>query len=145
MKFSAYIMLMFCIGLVLYLFGFRGAGLMGTGALTEGQPLTMSSIIQDAISSIFSPNGSGLLMLVTSLVAGIITSMLAGFSAMYIVPFAMLIFALNYFVLPTSFMFNPTCLGVCATLIPDVIKIPLFIFLNVLMVLAILDFARGGA
>lgn len=142
MRFSAYIVFMTCITIVLYLMGFRGMGL--TDAL--GQPLTVDNIIPNLVSNFFSNIGGGIVQLVASLIGGTIIAALSGFSAIYIVPLAMIMFALNYFVIPTSFIYSGTCaVGVqCVSLIPEPLKLPLFLLLNVLLVLSILDFSRGG-
>jgi hypothetical protein len=142
MRFSAYIIFMLCITLVLYFMGFQGMGL--TDAM--GQPLSISSIIPNIITNLFAPNGSGIVNLVVSIVGGTIIAALSGFSAIYIVPLAMIMLTLNYFILPTSFLYNGACAaGVqCVSLIPGPLKLPLFLLFNTLLVLSILDFTRGG-
>ena len=143
MKLSSYLIFMFCISFVLYLMGFQGAGLMDM----SDQPLSVSSIIPNIISNLFAAGGGGIVQLVVSLIGGTILAALSGFSAIYIVPLALLMLTLNYFVLPVSFLYSGACAaGVqCVSLIPAPLKIPLFILLNALLVLSILNFTRGGA
>lgn len=139
MRLTAYIVLMFSISAVLYFMGYRPA------ALWNGmdQPLSLQSILSNITSDILS--GDGLLRIGIIFAGVTFAALLAGFSAMYIIPLALLIVTLNYFILPTSFLYDTCTAATCAAIIPPEIKIPLFALLNILLVLAVLNFVRGGA
>lgn len=61
----------------------------------------------------------------------------SSFSVMFFIPLLMLSAVLNYFVLPTSFLFDST--------LPDVLRIGVAVFFNILLLLTMLEFIRGQA
>jgi hypothetical protein len=69
-------------------------------------------------------------------IIGFAVSLLTGFATMYIIPLIMLMVFLNYVVFPISFIADP--------LLPDMVKIPLFVFFNLLGIMAIVSFVRGS-
>ena len=157
MKLSAYVMLLFAISLSLYLMEFRSpliymweaqgeSGLIiscnadnfkdaeGVVDQVAFNACRDNSLINKMISSLTSPESLTLILGIAIL--GLLTTFIAGFGATYIVPMIILLVFINYIIFPISFVFD--------TRMPDLIKIPLITFMNIITVLAIVHFVRGG-
>jgi hypothetical protein len=72
------------------------------------------------------------------LLAGGLAALITGFSAIYVIPIILLLAFLNFFIFPLGFVFGGT------DVVPDILKTPIIAFFNVLTVLAVTNFIRGG-
>jgi hypothetical protein len=93
--------------------------------------------IVDRIIAFLSTGGTGQVVIGTVITA-VVTSiaiLLSGFGAIYIIPVIILIAVVNLF-LPS--------LAYITTGMPTLLAIPLTLFLNLLLFLAIVNFIRGG-
>jgi len=72
-----------------------------------------------------------------TLVAGTVGALFGGFGSMYIIPMIILAAILNWFVFPLGFI-------VGTGVLPDFLSVPLVVVFNVLMILAVVTFVRGG-
>jgi membrane-bound ClpP family serine protease len=79
----------------------------------------------------------GLMLLIIG-AAGILAGLLLGFSAIYVMAIVILIGIMNFFVFPYGIFIN-------TAILPPELGLPLLFFFNVLTVLGISDFVRGGA
>lgn len=69
------------------------------------------------------------------LLAGVLATLLTGFSAMYVIPIIILIAVLEFFMFPLSFLFS----------LPDLLLHPILAFFNIITALSVINFVRGGA
>jgi len=153
---TTYILLLFGMGFMLYMFGFRSfmdgyfttATLGSSGTLITNPDLISASNPLDLLLTILRSNaglaiGAGVLVSGISLIACrlILGEGTASTIISYAIPIAFLVVFLNLFVFPISTMqadlksFDIAGLPATAGL---------FAFFNLFMVLAILDFVRGG-
>jgi hypothetical protein len=131
MRFTAYIIFVFSVSLVLYFLGYgpivnvfnsRGGSILNIDC-PEGTPFcTDNNVILGAIFS------------VVLLAVGALILLITGFSAMYIIPAVILIAVLNFLIFPFDFIFSA----------PTYISVPIVAFFNIISVLAVLNFIRGG-
>lgn len=77
-------------------------------------------------------------MLLMIAAAGILSSLLLGFSAIYVMAIIILLAILNFFVFPFGIFINDA-------IIDPYLQLPLLFVFNVLTVLGFTDFVRGGA
>lgn len=151
MRFATYVMLMFFLSVGFYLAGFRAegmsalerlAGQQGTYAGTSGfvspdttlTKLTGSTAKPDAtVSQIIPTIGAALV------VGGLLA--ISGFAAIYILAAVMLVVFLNLFIFPTSYIFTPDLM---TNGFGETFSLPIKVFFNILLVLAVLSFVRGG-
>jgi len=82
-------------------------------------------------------SSGGIASLIAIGAAAIGATFLAGFAAVYILPIFILLVILNLLIVPFSLIFDPA--------IDNFIRVPLLVFLNILQVLALVSFVRGGA
>lgn len=133
MRLSAYVVLMFCIGAVMYLLGYTPV--MGPFAAKSGTSLTsLQYWVGDPVYNASSTPGGILLIVIAA--AAVTLGLLAGFSSLYLIP--IIIFAtvaVNLFILPSSFF----------SIFPTPFDMLGFGLFNLLQVLAVLNFVRGGA
>lgn len=150
MKLSAYVLLLFAVSLSLYLMGFsspifymwnaQGGDSLIIACSSESlepeafEACKQNALINSMISNLTSDESLKLILGISIL--GLLTSLVGGFGAVYIVPMILLLVFINYIIFPISFVFD--------TSMPEIIKIPLITFMNVLTVLAIVHFIRGG-
>ena len=142
MRLSYYFVLIFTLQLGLYLIGYQ-APLVQMFTLQGGQfsPDFLLKIIANAVTS-----DSGVVTLLT--IAGLaLASYFLGFSAMFLIPLAILIAISNLFVFPTQFFLGASC-GAFApgtTCTPPFFMLPLWVVFNLLVLLAYLEFVRGAS
>lgn len=133
---TTYVMLIFSISAVFYMMGYHGAmwdTFSSAGGIGSTEPI--SSTIMSSMFAIFSD-----WRLLAMIGAVSVSAWLLGgssFSVMFFIPLLMLSAVLNYFVLPTSFLFDST--------LPDVLRIGVAVFFNILLLLTMLEFIRGQA
>lgn len=133
MNISTYIFVLFSISAIFYLMGYQPiifttlAGEVGTD-----QPIAQTLI--NNFFNIFS-NPLFLTALGITAVASFLLSS-ANFSVFFIVPIIMLSVFANIFILPSSYLFDPN--------LPDFLKLFIGIFFNLFMMMAVINFIRGG-
>lgn len=148
MRLETYIMLMFSISIVFYFLGYTSPLMMvlNNQGCTQAQidaaaiagtslscSITPSSFLTVLASNMTSDNAIAALLGIAVIGAAVL---LSGFGAIYIIPLMMLLAFMNYVVFPISFIFDP--------LLPAIIKYPLIVFFNLLMILSIISFTRGS-
>ena len=144
MRLGAYLILMFSLSIGLYMFGEVPVVM----ALTSSYNLQGGSTLMVGVSSGANvgqlQNNAVIDKIVSVLIPTVgVTGILAatavlfmGFGAIYIIPVLIVVALLNLFIFPFSFLVTGT--------MPDFIAMPLAIFLNLLLVLSIVSFVRGG-
>lgn len=97
-----------------------------------------STTAQNALNNCATDNNSffGRLLWSVLILGGALIYFVTGFSTIYILPLALLIAVFNYFILPNGIIYNPA--------IPDMISLPLITLYNMLLILTIMTFVRGG-
>ena len=153
MRLETYIMLMFSISIVFYFLGYQSPLLMvltnqgctqaqidaaeiaGTSLSCSITPASFLTVLASnmTIDNMTSDNAIAALLAIAVTGAAVL---LSGFGAIYIIPLMMLLAFMNYVVFPISFIFDP--------LLPAIIKYPLIVFFNLLMILSIISFTRGS-
>lgn len=154
MRFSAYVLFLVSISLPLYMVGYTNVvneflspkqiTSTGTEFTLGNQTLSISCSSGDPYCQ-NTPSSSNIsimwLLFAILLGAGVLAALLGGFSAMYIIPALIIIAIVNLVVMPYSFLFDPS--------IPESVFnflfIPLIAIFNIITVLAVIDFVRGGA
>jgi hypothetical protein len=103
--------------------------------------LDFNSILNIITSSILNgASGTGPLAVIgLGLVASAATAMILGFSALFVIPIVMLIALLNFLVFPLSFLVTAPNDPVASAF-----YVPFVVFMNILCVLALASFIRGG-
>lgn len=155
-SFTAYVILLFCISLALYFVGYTSPLLQyyncqgqnslsgtdivqGSGHAIQNCPGVANGTQSAGIANAFINDTTGLILIgfVALIASGIISNLLGqGYSAIYIIPLLILMAVLNLVVFPMSF--------ITQSAMPDILKIILIVFFNLLTVLAIISFVRGG-
>jgi len=136
MRFGAYIMLLFSINLIFYAMGYHSYGIAQVFSAQGSNWLTMDGIITGLTNAILNPSPA-ILTVMAGITIAAIASLLLGFSAIYIIPLVMLFALLNYFAFPLSIIdAHDPMLGTFGMVI--------VVFLNLLSLLAITSFVRGG-
>jgi len=145
MRFTAFVILMFSLSLVFWMLGYQSAfsaiiddqstGCADIGGLPQPCPQDLGSMIINFISKLLSDDELGLMVLGT-IAVGTVASLFLGFGSMYIIPPMLLYVAAQWFILPLSFLVSPD--------LPAEIRIPLFILFNLLQLIMIVTFTRGG-
>jgi hypothetical protein len=150
MRFSAYVLFLLAISIPMYMFGETNM----VGYFTSNKTISLNNTnttysLGNSTLPMTCPSGDiycqgtqdqpSLLwgFIAVLLAAAILTIFLQGFAAVYIIPALFLVTFINVVVLPYSFIFDPA--------MPDLIKMPLVALLNIITVLAVVDFIRGGA
>jgi hypothetical protein len=139
---------MFSMSLVLYFMGFSSPLLylwnnQGAHALEPVcDPATQLNCqntgVLNRLTMAILPSGDLLIAgLIALAITGLVASLLGGFSAMFIIPLLIVSAVAVYLVLPFSFIFSMA--------MPDEIRIPLFVFMNIITVIAFIDFVRGSS
>lgn len=130
MRFTAYIILLFSISLSLYFLGYQPIAVqfLAQGSTPVHINCEGQAVCQDQNVIL----GSVFFFLIAS--AALIT-LVTGFSAIYVIPIFILLAILNFFILPLNFMMSVQ---------EPLIKYPILALLNMLTVLAVSNFIRGG-
>lgn len=144
MKWSHYVFLMTGLSLMLYLMGYTPVVNLFED---KADPLQLvktnadDSINFDGTINPDEETDNNILMAALFIgvlsIIGISISFLTGFGATYVLPMVILMAVLNFFIFPINFLFTDAT--------PDIIRIPAVVILNILLVLAVLDFTRGNA
>lgn len=133
----------------------------GGNAVYGGKPLDASTFAQRLISLFSSPSSIAALALILG-VAGVVTA-LGGFSSIYFIPMVLVLIISNFVLMPfgSFFVFDQTCsaqvftqqfnntsivssmLAQCQTAQIPFYE-PIILFFNIITVLAIVSFVRGG-
>ena len=133
---TTYVMLIFSISAVFYLMGYHGAMFDAFSAADGiGSTEPISTTIMSSMFNVFTD-----WRLLAMIGAVSVSAWLLGgssFSVMFFIPLLMLSAVLNYFILPTSFLFDST--------LPDFLRIGVAVFFNILLLLTMLEFIRGQA
>jgi hypothetical protein len=145
MRLTTYFIIMFSLQVMLYFMGYQSP-LLGLWGLFGGSIdiTTVATTIANAVTTT-----NPLVVLLGGLVIGV--SLLAGFSAMFIIPLMILLGLLNYIVIPVQVFLPAGCaspasaalLGVVCT--PDPLGLIVILFLNICTVLTFVEFVRGSA
>jgi len=127
---TTYVMLVFGISVVLYLVGYTSPFMTFVQNASNGDVFT--SLLNSFINIFTNP------IFLTSLGLSAVASFITGgnYNVVYLFPILMLVVLANYFVLPTSFL--------NATEIPSQLKLIISTFLNLFLVLSVVEFVRGG-
>ena len=132
MRLTAYAFLIFFLSATFYLMGFTSP-LMDMYNQQQGQPISIPDLLSKMITAILTEEG--LIQLGVVATAAVVVTLLTGFGAIYIFPILFLLVVLNYIIFPLSFVFDAS--------MPDILKILLVAFFNMLTVLFIMNFVRG--
>ncbi len=147
MRYSSYVLFMLAITIVFYFLGYSSVNniLMQRGITFFSitcPPYSDTSSETSASNPypLICPNTNGLIIIASFILAisfiGVLT-FLSGFSAVYVVAMVLLAVSVNFFVFPiSSGIFDPNS---------SIISTILVVIFNTLLVLAVLDFVRGGA
>jgi hypothetical protein len=148
MRFETYVMLLFSLSVVFFFLGYQSPlmQVLNNQGCTTAQiaaaeaagtslncTITPSSFLSILASNMTSDNAIAALLGIAVIGAAVL---LSGFGAIYIIPLMMLLAFLNYVVFPISFIFDPA--------LPALIKYPLVVFFNLLMILSVVSFTRGS-
>ncbi|MDD3906561.1 MAG: hypothetical protein PHS46_08610 [Candidatus Omnitrophica bacterium] len=134
MRLGAYILLMFSITVVFYMMGYNSVALNALYAAQSGDTFDIATFLGHLAEGALAPQNA--IGTVLALIAGAAATLIAGYAAIYIIPLAFLLMFLNLVVYPFSFVLDPA--------MPDMIKVPLVVFFNLLSIMAVLSFIRGG-
>jgi hypothetical protein len=145
MRLTTYFIIMFSIELMLYFMGYP-TFMNGLWAIFQGQidPATIFSSLVQAVATT-----NPLTLLLGGAIVGV--AVLAGFSAMFIIPMMILLSLLNYVVIPTSFFLPAGCSSPASAALlgavcqPDSLGLVVIIFLNICTLLTYVEFVRGSA
>jgi hypothetical protein len=136
MGLQTYVFLLFGISLALYFIGYQSALFQ----ILDCSPPTCNPSDQTAIDFLnriltaITTNPAVLGLLGVSLVAPILLG--GSFAVMYVIPVILILVASNFLLLPTSFLFD--------TAMPDPIKLIIIGFMEIMLLLTIMTFVRGG-
>lgn len=129
-------MLWVAIVVVFYFLGYPPSiiNILNSAYLNGNGALDIKTLLIAIFNSI--TTDAGLAALGISALAALALTFLSGFGAIYIIPIFIIIVVLNLFTFPLSTII------VAST--PDIIKIPLLLFFNILLLLTAITFIRGG-
>ena len=149
-------MLLFCLGFVFYAIGYsnivnlfeQNAGETGSRNIhvtNSTDPVSVNSLIYDFTGE----NLPGDIQNTDFVIGAIIVALTLGggaaillnnFSTIYVTPLLILvaILGLNVFIFPIDFIF-------AGDVMPVILKLPIVALFNMLTILAVIDFIRGGA
>lgn len=136
MRFVAYVMLLFCVSLMLYFMGYRPIidlfNAKGSGILAISCPVDPSNPTAIPICT----NQDYVMGAVFLFILGAtgLVALMSGFAALYVIPMLLLMAVLNFFIFPLNFIFGA----------PELLRIPVLAFYNIITVLAAMNFIRGG-
>lgn len=136
---------MFAISAILYMMGQNSIlgqiyAQQGSGALSASDT-SATSINPLNILTIWQNTGAVfdviMVFLVVLIGAGVITQAL-GFGSFYIFPAIIFFAVMNFIIFPFSFIIDPSID------MPDILKIPIIVLFNIMLVMAIMSFVRGS-
>lgn len=135
MRLTNYIMLWVAIVVVFYFLGYP-PGIINiiSTSYTSGGVLDIKTLLTALFNSI--TTDAGLSALGISALAALALTFLSGFGAIYIIPIFIIIVIFNVLAFPISSIITAST--------PDIIRIPLLLFFNVLLLLTGITFIRGG-
>lgn len=135
MALSTYIIMIFGITTMLYLFGFAPLVFTNT-ILTQNSENVGNFLIQGFLNVMTNKDFLILMgiMIISSIFAG---SSIAGFSALFFIPILLLTVVLNIFIFPTNIILSSD--------IPFPLGHIIIVFINILLMLSIIEFVRGGS
>ena len=136
MRLTNYIMLWLAICLVFYFLGYPPGiiNVLNTSYMNANGTLDITNLLKSLFDGITTP--AGLTALGVSAVAAVVLAFLSGFGAIYIIPIFIIIVVFNIFAFPVS--------SVITSDTPDIIRVPLLLFFNTLLLLTAITFIRGG-
>lgn len=144
MRLASYVLLLFSISLMFYFMGYQAplTGLLLNGQ--NGQPVSAQGVINVIAQNIFNPAFVASVILIT-----IGVGLLTGFSAVYLIPALLLSVILNMVVLPNSSLYTDACMSAAneagsAICSQAQFSLPITILLNLLLLLTIAEYIRGG-
>lgn len=139
MRFSTYAIFMTVLTLILYFMGLPTVASMLYSSNSWGGAINptcnndpLCSGTQNSTSIV------GVILFGIGLAGVALAGFLLGFSAIYVLALVIVVAILNFFVFPIGIFITPE-------IIDPYIGLPILFFFNVLEVLAITDFVRGGA
>lgn len=133
---SSYAMLLFGISAVFYMMGYTSPFLAIVGQVTTDTPI-LNTLVNSLYTTLTNP-----IFLIGMAIAGV-ASFAGNFgyaSTQFLAPLMFFVgvsFIANFFVLPTSFIFQAG--------FPTILKLLINAFLNVFLMLGLLEFIRGGS
>lgn len=128
-----YMLILFGVSIVFYLIGYQPMMLQILGENVG----TNEPIAQDVLNKLFSIFTNEIFLSVLAVTA--VSSFLLGgsnYSVAFIFPILLFSIFANIFVLPSSYLFDPT--------LPPLLRTFIGIFFNLFLMLAIINFVRGG-
>ena len=136
MRLTNYIMLWLAICLVFYFLGYPPGiiTVLSSTYTNANGTIDITTLLKSLFDGITTP--AGLTALGISAVAAVVLTFLSGFGAIYIIPIFIFIVVVNVFAFPISDIITSTT--------PDIIRIPLLLFFNTLLILSAITFIRGG-
>lgn len=129
-------MLWVAIVIVFYFLGYPPSiiNILNASYLNGNGALDIKTLLIAIFNSI--TTDAGLAALGISALAALALTFLSGFGAIYIIPIFIIIVVLNLFAFPLSTIITAST--------PDIIKVPLLLFFNMLLLLTAITFIRGG-
>ena len=140
-RFSAYVIFMACFSVItFFILGPCSTigGLMLASASNSSSCTSLGNPQELSITSFMQNNMLGVLSLAITTAVCLAILYVSGFSIIYIVPILLIQALLSFFIFPFGLFLN-------SSLLPNAIGIPLIFIFNVLMILAVADFIKGGA
>jgi amino acid permease len=125
--------MMFCICLVLYWFG--ATSIFQEMVTNQGGRMSFDNIIGRITDVIWNRGDPTVLALLGAALVVTVASLLTGYASMYVIPLVIAFVIANLFLFPLDELFNPS--------FPPMISVPLMLILNLLLVMAVIDFIRG--
>jgi len=141
MRLVAFVILMFSMAVVFYFMGFQSP-LLSVYSAQGGQNINPASFLQLLGQSILNNAAAAGLLGLAIAATSVAALILSGYSAIYLIPIIFLGAVLNLLVFPISSVLGQCNTTACST--PPELSIPLIVFFNLLWLLTLLGFARGG-
>jgi hypothetical protein len=143
MRMQTLVIFIFALCLVGYFMGMK-SGMTDLLSNQGGTALSADSILHTIFPFLASSTG---VMAILGIVAVGVFSMYAGFSAVFLIPAIILVAMMNYYIFPSSFFTDMSCVSMTALGECELSEfgIPFTVFLNLLTILAIIDFIRGSS
>jgi len=138
-RFSTYVIFMTMLSVMLYFMGSPSIITALQASNSWGAAIN-PTCDNDPLCSNAANNATivGAIVGLIGLAGAVLVGLLAGFSAIYILALVIVVAILNFFVFPIGIFITPT-------VIDPYIGLPIIFLFNVIEVLAITDFVRGGA
>ena len=138
MGLTTYVFLLFGISVALYLAGFHGALFTMMNCSSTATSCTPQALGWGILGQIMTAIMSNPIMSIVGAAGLLITGYLLGgnFIVLYVVPIILLETVANFILLPTDFIFSQS--------FPPEISLIILGFMNILLLLTIITFIRGG-